>query len=232
MAAHSQSTVAAILVAAGSGQRLGADVPKAFVEIAGRTLLARAITTFAAHPAIEPVIVVAPRTHVDRAAELSRTPVVAGGDTRQASVAAGLAALGEDVEFVLVHDVARPFVPMAVIDAVLDSLRGGAQAVVPVVPIHDTIRRMAVDGTLGEVVDRATLAAVQTPQGFRRELLIAAHQAAGERVATDDATLVEALGEHVTAVAGDDRAFKITTPLDLAYAETIGRNPAVPGGSS
>src|SRR4051794_28914828 len=114
MAATGPRTGAAILVAAGSGERLGADVPKAFVPIAGRTLLERAAARFAAHPAIDTVVVVAPSSHLAEAAALTGRPVVAGGATRQQSVARGLAAVG-DVEFVLVHDVARPFVPASVI---------------------------------------------------------------------------------------------------------------------
>jgi 2-C-methyl-D-erythritol 4-phosphate cytidylyltransferase len=221
MAAHSQSTVAAILVAAGSGQRLGADQPKAFVRVAGATLLEHACTRFAGHSAIDRCVVVAPADLVDDAVRLTGAMVVAGGATRRESVAAGLAALDEKVEFVLVHDVARPFVPVTVLDAVVDALRGGAHAVVPVVPIHDTVRRIAADGTLDGVVDRATLAAVQTPQGFRREILVAAHDRAGELAVTDDAALVEALGHRVAWVPGSDLAFKITTAADLARAESI-----------
>jgi 2-C-methyl-D-erythritol 4-phosphate cytidylyltransferase len=221
MAAHSQSTVAAILVAAGSGQRLGAAVPKAFVQLAGRTILEHAAEAFARHPAVAAVVVVAPATHVREAAELTGLPVVAGGATRQASVAAGLAALPADAAFVLVHDAARPFVPAKVIDAVLDALHGGADGVVPVVPIADTVRRVAPDGTLSGVVDRATLLAVQTPQGFPRAVLVAAHRAAPDATATDDATLVEALGYQVVPVDGADEAFKITTAADLARAESL-----------
>lgn len=220
MAAHSQPTVAAILVAAGSGERLRADVPKAFVEVAGATLLEHAFARFAKHPAIDLVIVVAPADHVRRAAELTAVQVVAGGAQRQDSVAAGLAVVGDDVEYVLVHDVARPFVPDTVIDAVLGALRDGAEAVVPVVPVADTVRRIGPDGMLAGVVDRSTLVAVQTPQGFRRDVLLAAH-AAATAPATDDAALVEALGRHVTAVPGSESAFKVTTPGDLARAESL-----------
>ena len=237
MAAHGPTTVAAILVAAGYGQRLGATVPKAFVEVAGRTLLARAIATFAASPAVDQVVVVAPRSHVVQAAEIARAPVVVGGETRQASVAAGLAALGPDIEYVLVHDVARPFVPQHVIDDVIAALLAGAIAVVPIVSIHDTVRLIGPDGVLDRVVDRSTLAAIQTPQGFRRDVLDEAHkQAAAGLVATDDAALVEALGHPVVAVPGADEAFKITTAADLARAEAMclgsGRPPPVTGGSS
>jgi 2-C-methyl-D-erythritol 4-phosphate cytidylyltransferase len=230
-------TVAAILVAAGSGQRLGADQPKAFVPVAGATLLEHAYSRFAGHLAVDRVLVVAPRSHVERAAELTGGHVVAGGATRQQSVAAGLAALAPHTEFVLVHDVARPFVPAQVIDAVVAALRDGADAVVPIVPVHDTVRRLEPDGTLGGVVDRATLAAVQTPQGFRLEVLAAAHERGTGRDATDDATLVEALGRRVVGVPGADEAFKVTTAVDLVRAESVARltsSPpqSVPGGIS
>ena len=220
MAAHSQSTVAAILVAAGSGERLGADVPKAFVPVAGRTLLEHALATFRAHPDIGVVVVVAPSSRVAQVAAATGCSVVAGGVTRQDSVAAGLAALGDGVEFVLVHDVARPFVPVGVLDAVLGALRNGAEAVVPVVPVADTVRRVGEDGMLAGVVDRSTLVAVQTPQGFRRDVLLAAH-AAATGPATDDAALVERLGRRVIAVPGSESAFKITTAADLARAQSL-----------
>jgi 2-C-methyl-D-erythritol 4-phosphate cytidylyltransferase len=226
MAAHSRSTVAAILVAAGSGQRLGADLPKAFVQVAGATLLEHAVARFAGHPAIDRCVVVAPADRADEAARLTGAVVVPGGAARRDSVAAGLAALASDVEFVLVHDVARPFVPTAVLDAVLAALAAGADAVIPVVPIHDTVRRLAADGTLAGVVDRAGLAAVQTPQGFRRAVLAAAHAYDRGVEVTDDAALVEAIGHKVVAVPGDDLAFKVTTPLDLVRAETVARLPS------
>jgi 2-C-methyl-D-erythritol 4-phosphate cytidylyltransferase len=222
MAANGRSTVAAILVAAGSGQRLGADLPKAFVRIAGRTLLEHALERFTNHPAIGTVVVVVPASHLSEGARLARMAVIGGGANRQASVAAGLAAVGPDVEFVLVHDVARPFVPSSVIDEVVGALRDGAEAVVPVVPIHDTVRKVRKGGgRLGAIVDRATLAAVQTPQGFRYDVLVSAHEQATDREVTDDATLVEALGHPVVAVPGADEAFKITTAADLARAESV-----------
>jgi 2-C-methyl-D-erythritol 4-phosphate cytidylyltransferase len=221
MAAHGRSTVAAILVAAGSGERLGAGLPKAFVRLGDATLLEHALARFAGHPAVRQVIVVAPPTRLDEAAELTGHPVVPGGATRQASVAAGLAALEPDVEYVLVHDVARPFVPAEVIDAVVAALRAGADAVVPTVPIHDTVRRVQPDGSLDGIVDRTQLAAVQTPQGFRRAVLLAAHERADGAPVTDDAGLVEALGGRVVSVPGADEAFKITTAADLARAEAM-----------
>jgi 2-C-methyl-D-erythritol 4-phosphate cytidylyltransferase len=235
MAAYGPSTVAAILVAAGSGQRLGAHVPKAFVTVGGATLLEHATTRFRSHPGIGSVIVVAPASHLERAAELTGAPVVCGGDTRQQSVRAGLATLPGEIEYVLVHDVARPFVPATVIAAVLTALAGGADAVVPVVPIADTVRRVSPGGALAGVVDRSTLVAVQTPQGFRRSVLVAAHDDAADRVATDDAGLVEAMGAGVVAVPGADEAFKVTTATDLARAEAVAQlglaaSQRIPGG--
>lgn len=225
MAAHGPSTVAAILVAGGSGQRLGAEVPKAFVTIDGHTLLEHAASRFATHPELGSVVVVAPASHLAEAAGPGRT-VVPGGATRQESVAAGLAATDDTVQYVLVHDVARPFVPAGVIDAVLQALRAGAQAVVPVLPVHDTVRRVRPDGSLAGVVDRTTLVTVQTPQGFRRAILLDAHQRGAHLDATDDAGLVEAIGGTVVAVPGAAESFKITTPADLARAAA-----ALPGGS-
>ena len=221
MAASSQSTVAAILVAAGSGERLGAAVPKAFVAVAGATLLEHAVGRFEKHPGVGLVVVVAPSSHLAEAGRLTGATVVAGGVSRQASVASGLRAVPSEVEFVLVHDVARPFVPGRVIDGVLAALHGGADAVVPVMAIVDTVRTVAPDGTLAGVVDRSMLRAVQTPQGFRRDVLIAAHHQAGGDPATDDASLVEALGHEVVAVPGADEAFKITTAADLIRAEFV-----------
>jgi 2-C-methyl-D-erythritol 4-phosphate cytidylyltransferase len=212
--------IAAILVAAGTGQRLGADVPKAFCTVRGRTLLSYAHARFAAHPMVGRVIVVAPADRIGDAKALTGPDVVAGGATRQASVAAGLAVVPHNVDAVLVHDVARAFVPADVIDRVVAALHDGADAVIPTRPVTDTIKRVDAGGRVIETVARSTLVAVQTPQGFRRDVLIAAH-AAGSGDVTDDAGLVEALGGTVVAVDGADEAFKITRPWDLLLAEAL-----------
>lgn len=249
-AAHGPSTVAAVLVAGGSGQRLGAPVPKAFCEIGDDTLLGLAAQRFLSHRRVGAVIVVAPATHLDDAHTILRdqerfgdeldarfvaagldafgtpatptsTRVVAGGDTRQASVRAGLAALDPGIEVVLVHDVARPFVHRRVISAVIAAVREGADAAVPVVPVHDTIRRITSAGEFAGVIERSELVAVQTPQAFRHDVLLAAH-AAGERLqVTDDAALVEAMGGRVVPVPGSDELFKITRPWDLVVADAL-----------
>jgi 2-C-methyl-D-erythritol 4-phosphate cytidylyltransferase len=223
MAANGQLTVAAILVAAGDGRRLGSAVPKAFCEVRGRTLLEHALGPFVAHAAVRDVVVVAPAGLLERCVELTGTglTVVAGGATRQASVRAGLAALAPDVDAVLVHDVARPFVPVDVLDRVLAALAGGAVAVIPARPVTDTIKRVDADHVVAETLDRSTLRAVQTPQGFDRAVLVAAHDAAPSGDVTDDAGLVEARGGTVVVVDGADEAFKITRPWDLVLAEAV-----------
>ena len=211
-------TVAAILVAGGSGSRLRAEVPKAFVEVCGRTLLEHAAARFAGYPRV----VVAPAGWLDRARELVDAVVVAGGPTRQDSVDAGLRALPSAVDAVLVHDVARPFVPAAVIDRVVRAL-DSADAAIPALAVTDTVKRVDAAGHVLATLERAELVAVQTPQGFRRAILVAAHASAANSEATDDAALVEAAGGRVVVVEGDEAAFKITTRQDLMLAEVIAR---------
>ncbi|MCU1655549.1 MAG: 2-C-methyl-D-erythritol 4-phosphate cytidylyltransferase [Pseudonocardiales bacterium] len=223
MAANGRLTVAAILVAAGDGRRLGADVPKAFCIVAGRTLLEHAVDRFVGHPGIRDVIVAAPGALLESAAALvPEVAVVPGGRTRQLSVAAALAAVADDVDAVLVHDVARPFVPAEVITRVLAALAGGADAVVPILAVTDTIRRAdPATGALVETLDRSTLVAVQTPQGFSRSVLARAHSGSRGEDASDDAALVEALGATVVPVRGAEEAFKVTHPWDLVLAEAV-----------
>ncbi|WP_054681364.1 2-C-methyl-D-erythritol 4-phosphate cytidylyltransferase [Microbacterium sp. No. 7] len=219
--------VAVIVVAAGSGQRLGAGVPKAFVGIDRHTVLRHALRgVFAAAPA--QVVVVAPEDRqgdaLTEAAEAAGDRgdllrVVAGGATRQQSVAAGLAALWADIDVVLVHDAARALTPADVFDRVVSAVDGGADAVVPVLPVVDTIKR--VEGArVVEAVDRSALTAAQTPQGFRRDVIAAAYATAPAEF-TDDAALVQAAGRVVRTVAGDERAFKITTPGDLERVRAL-----------
>jgi 2-C-methyl-D-erythritol 4-phosphate cytidylyltransferase len=222
MAANGLRTVAVILVAAGAGERLGADVPKAFVHVAGRTLLEHAAARFVTHPRVRDVVVVVPAAFTTEAARhVPAATVAVGGASRQESVARGLGHLRPDVDLVLVHDVARAFVPAEVIDRVLSALET-ADGAVPVVPVTDTIRACDPQtGELGDLVDRTRLRAMQTPQGFRRATLVEAHELGRGLQVTDDVALVEALGRPVVAVLGDERAFKITVPLDLVLAEVL-----------
>lgn len=219
-------TTAIIVVAAGSGARLGATAPKAFVGIDERSVLRHALDgVFAATPA--QVIVVAPaglegeaETEL-RAAAGERGDlglVVTGGETRQQSVAAGLRALWGDITTVLVHDAARALTPPSQIDAVAAAAASGT-GVIPAVPVVNTLKRVD-GGDVVDVVDRSELVAAQTPQGFPRFLLEQGYTAALDAGAeyTDDAALFAAAGHPVRHIEGSPRAFKITTPADLDRA--------------
>ncbi|WP_245989805.1 2-C-methyl-D-erythritol 4-phosphate cytidylyltransferase [Agrococcus jenensis] len=220
---------ALIVVAAGSGTRLGRGVPKAFAEVAGAPILEHALRGLAAIDAAL-VVVVPAGLEADAAVIAARAgvtvSVVVGGETRADSVAAGLDA-ARDARWVLVHDAARALTPAAQVERVIAALRAGASAVVPVLPVVDTIRAvtpasLAEPDELGAIVDRAGLRAMQTPQGFDATVLRRAYAEADARVAsTDDAQLVQALGLPVAAVRGDDLAFKITTPADADRAESL-----------
>ena len=243
-------TVAAVLVAAGSGSRLGHPLPKAFVPVGGVPLVVHAARALLA-AGVARLVVTVPADQCDVARDLlaSVAPeavVVAGGPTRQASVAAGLAALRAptalraaddevgvlgDVDVILVHDAARAFAPVELVRRVVDAVRAGHPAVVPALPVPDTVKRVGAGaaGSGGEPVvetlPRGLLRAVQTPQGFVPDVLAAAHTAAAGRAqheataASDDAGLVEAIGVPVWVVPGDERAAKITTARDLAAVE-------------
>ena len=217
-------TVAVLLLAAGTGERLAAGRPKALYVIGGSSLLEHSYCAFAGHPRIDRIVVTAPADLASDVAEAmsGRADVVAGGRTRQDSVRLGLGELPAEVDIVLVHDAARPFVPLDLIDRVLGALDAGADAAVPALVITDTIKRVGPGGAVVATLDRAELRAVQTPQGFRREELAAAHayaQISGLRDVTDDAALVERHGGRVVLVPGADSAFKITRPWDLLLAE-------------
>jgi 2-C-methyl-D-erythritol 4-phosphate cytidylyltransferase len=217
------STVA-VVPAAGSGERLAARIPKAFVEIAGRTLLQRAVTALIGSGVVDRVVVAVPADKIDDAKVLlgGDATVVAGGSDRMTSVRLALAAVG-DAKWILVHDAARALTPEALIVRVVQALRAGKPAVIPVVPLADTIKAVDAKGVVIATPDRAGLRAVQTPQGFRADLLLRAHQQ--DRRAhpqfTDDAAMVEHLGTQVHVVDGDPLAFKITTTLDLLLAEAL-----------
>ncbi|ERG64058.1 hypothetical protein L332_06255 [Agrococcus pavilionensis RW1] len=214
---------AIIVVAAGSGTRLGRGVPKAFAELAGATILEHALRGLAGVD-VSIVVVVPVGFEADASAAAERAGVVAsvvvGGATRADSVAAGLERVGEE-RFVLVHDAARALAPRSLVERVVEALRSGERAVVPVLPVVDTIRESGAAG-LGRIVDRSTLRAMQTPQGFDAQLLRAAYAEALARAdSTDDAQLVQALGEPVASVPGDELAFKITTAADADRAEAL-----------
>jgi 2-C-methyl-D-erythritol 4-phosphate cytidylyltransferase len=216
---------AAILLAAGRGDRMKGSQPKAFVELEGRTLLERAVATADRCPQIEGVVVVAPAGHESRARTQARSSkvveVVTGGDTRQASVRLGLEALPAGFDTVVCHDVARPLAGAALFSRLLPVTDPWA-GLIPVVPVDDTLKRIEGQVVL-ETVDRTGLAGAQTPQAFRREALEEAHRAAEAAgvEASDDAALLERSGFQVRAMEGDPLNIKITRKRDLATAEAL-----------
>ncbi|MFD4142870.1 2-C-methyl-D-erythritol 4-phosphate cytidylyltransferase [Streptomyces sp. NPDC058572] len=232
-----QYRTAAVIPAAGRGVRLGPGAPKALRALNGTPMLIHAVRAMAASRAVSLVVVVAPpdgapevKRLLDTYALPERTDylVVPGGDTRQESVRLGLGALPDDIGIVLVHDAARPLVPVETVDAVVQAVRDGAPAVVPALPLADTVKEIepAAQGEPEPVVstpERGRLRAVQTPQGFDRDTLVRAHDTvavAGEG-ATDDAGMAEQLGAPVVVVPGHEEAFKVTRPLDLVLAEAV-----------
>jgi 2-C-methyl-D-erythritol 4-phosphate cytidylyltransferase len=256
--------VGVVIVAGGAGTRLGAEVPKAFVRVGGRSLLSYAVERVANVPGLMSLVVVAPASHLEEARDVvsetsipagflaapsssgaslpagsrppaslpagSRPPasastlepgrshadatVVAGGAERSDSVRIGLAQVDPTCDVVLIHDAARCLTPVAVFERVVAAVRAGAAGAVPGMPVVDTIKSVDASGVITGTPNRASLRAVQTPQGFDAKVLRAAY--ASGMSATDDAALVEALGHHVRVVEGDPLAFKVTTPEDLA----------------
>ncbi|GAA4535774.1 2-C-methyl-D-erythritol 4-phosphate cytidylyltransferase [Pseudonocardia xishanensis] len=232
-------SVAAVVPAAGSGTRLGAGAPKAFVPLAGVPIVVRAVDGLLRSGAVDEVVVAVPEALLEHARELlggRPVAVLAGGAERTATVRRALDLLRRphDVaqrqggpsgdgppDIVLVHDAARPLTPPALIAAVVAAVRAGNPAVVPALPLADTVKRVA-GSTVESTVDRSALRAVQTPQGFALDLLRAAYAASGvDAIATDDAGLVERMGEKVVTIPGDPLAFKVTTPWDLRIAELL-----------
>lgn len=221
------STTWAILVAAGSGARLGADRPKAFVALGERVLLAESLERLDRSPWIDAVVVAVPEDWEEAAIVLAEdlvvskvAAVVAGGATRADSVRAALQAIPEDALVIVVHDAARPLLDDAVIERVLAPLAEGVDGAVPGLPLVDTVKRVE-GGFVAETVDRSALVSVQTPQAFTAVALRAAYR--GEAVvvgATDCASLVEARGGRIRVVEGDIRLHKITTAADLALVES------------
>lgn len=222
-------TVAAIVPAAGRGERMGPGGPKALRALGGVPMLVHAVRSLAAARLVDAVVVAAPVDDVDAVRSLfadyrvdSDLEVVAGGATRQESVRLALDTLPSEVEIVLVHDAARPLAPPELADTVVRVVRNGAEAVVPSAPVADTIKEVDLAGRVVTTVDRGRLRAAQTPQGFSRDILARAHaEADPDAPATDDAGLVERLGRTVVVVPGAEEAFKVTRPLDLALAETV-----------
>lgn len=228
--------VAALLLGAGRGERLGADVPKALVPLAGRPLFAWSLEALEASSAVEAIVVVGPSRAMREslaACGLAPRKVIGfceGGRERQHSVAKGLATLPPDVTHVAVHDAARAMLTPEIVNRVVGAAveRGAAIAAMP---LEDTLKRATLQ-VVTDTVPRAGLWRAQTPQVFRRDWLEQAH-AEAHGLATDDAALVEAIGHPVHLVEADARNFKVTTPADLALAEAwlTARGPLVREGA-
>jgi 2-C-methyl-D-erythritol 4-phosphate cytidylyltransferase len=211
----------AIVAAAGSGSRLGADVPKALVPLAGRPLIAWAVEGLRAGGVSEVVVAAPAALTAEFAAALDDdVRVVRGGATRTESVRAALAAVGDGPGAVLVHDAARPLTPPDVVARVLAALAGGAAAVVPVLPVVDTTVVVDAAGLVTGALPRETLRRVQTPQGFDRSVLVRAYGRLPRGTdLTDDAAVVHTIGVRVATVPGDELGAKITVSSDLELAE-------------
>lgn len=221
--------ISVIIPAAGQGKRFGAGKNKAFVLLAGKTILERTVTAFSALPEIgEIIIVVAPDEVDDIKNQVKLYPnpetvkVVAGGSERQYSIENALVAVSDKAEIILVHDGARPLISQPVIQQVIKSVRKNSAAIVAV-PVKDTIKVADPGGFVASTPKRSELWAVQTPQGFKRELLMKAYRKAREEkfLGTDDSSLVERLGIPVKIVPGEYENLKITTPEDLPIANLI-----------
>ena len=208
--------VALLIPAAGSGERFGAPIPKALVQLNGRTLIEHALLNLG--PIASQIIVAAPAGYEEKFREIlgDAATVVTGGSTRTKSVKIALESIDSEIEYVLVHDAARPLASGELGKRVIDALAAGDVAVIPALNVADTIKEVDAANYVVSTPNRERLRAVQTPQGFARETLVKAHMQNIE--ATDDGALVEAMRGKVKLIAGENRALKITNPEDLASA--------------
>jgi 2-C-methyl-D-erythritol 4-phosphate cytidylyltransferase/2-C-methyl-D-erythritol 2,4-cyclodiphosphate synthase len=207
---------AAIIAGAGMGHRLGAEIPKALIQIQGMTLLERAFISLS--KVVDEIVITAPAGYEEQFKAIvgQSAEVITGGVLRSDSIRVALKALSPSVESVLIHDAARALASSALAARVLDELRSGQSAVIPVLKVIDTIKEIDRDGFVRATPDRSSLVAAQTPQGFNRQVLERAHSASDD--ATDDAALVEAIGVKVKTIEGEASAFKITTKEDIGQA--------------
>ena len=207
---------AAIIAAAGMGNRLGANLPKSLVKLLDKTLVEHAVANLS--PTCELIIVTAPNGYESEYTKIlgDQVSVITGGVLRSDSIRIAISKIPTNFEYVLVHDAARALASTTLASSVLNQLIEGEQAVIPALDVIDTIKEVDSKGYVRNTLNRSRLKVIQTPQGFSRSVLERAHQASED--ATDDAALVEALGVAVKVIAGEDRAFKITTPSDIATA--------------
>jgi 2-C-methyl-D-erythritol 4-phosphate cytidylyltransferase len=220
--------VGVVIVAGGSGSRVGGTERKQFRWVAGKPMLLHSVQTFMARADVVSVVCVLPSALAGDPppwifqCDVDRLMISIGGKTRQRSVANGLDDLPDEAKIVLIHDAARPFVTDAVIGRVTNAARRDGAAIAAL-PVADTLKEVGEADRITRTIDRANLWRAQTPQGFRRETIVRAHrEAAGAKVeATDDAALCERIGVPVTVVLGSERAFKITEESDFARASAL-----------
>ena len=207
---------AAIIAGAGMGHRLGAEIPKALIQIQGITLLERAFISLS--KVVDEIVITAPEGYEEQFKAIvgQSAEVITGGVLRSDSIRVALKALSPSVESVLIHDAARALASSALAARVLGDVQSGQSAVIPVLKVIDTIKEIDRDGFVRATPDRSSLVAAQTPQGFNRQVLERAHSASDD--ATDDAALVEAIGVKVKTIDGEASAFKITTKEDIGQA--------------
>ncbi len=223
-----QRDVGVIIVAGGSGTRIGGDELKQFRWVAGKPMLLHSVQTFMARPDVGMVVCVLPQRFAGDPppwlfqCDVDRLLVSVGGRTRSESVANGLDDLPDEAQIVLVHDAARPLVDAETIDRVVTGVRGG-MSTIAALPVVDTLKKVGEDGLIMRTVEREGLWRAQTPQGFPRRLLVDAHRRASvEHIsATDDAALCERLGIPVCVVKGNERALKVTEPGDFARVDVM-----------
>lgn len=215
----SQPKSAAIIAGAGLGNRLGAKLPKALIQIDGISLVERAFASLSR--VVDEIVITAPEGFADEFRKIvgDSAKVITGGVLRSDSVKLALAALSPSIEYVLVHDAARGLATSDLASRVLSELKGGEVAVIPALAVVDTIKEVDNAGYVLNTPDRGSLRAVQTPQGFSVSVLKRAHEASED--ATDDAALVEAIGVKVKTIVGEARAMKVTNPEDIALAHSL-----------
>jgi len=231
------SHTTAIIVAAGEGRRIGGEVPKTYLPVCGRPMVLRTLDQFFSAQAIEEVVLVIAADEFLRCETMLRDDsglanrpwiLQSGGPTRQQSVKKGLEKIGSDTDIVVIHDGARPFVSPALIDRCVQATRDKG-AVVVGVPVRDTIKIVSNDRWVQTTLSRSSLWAIQTPQVFRKQWIVEAHDRAAREAfeATDDAMLVERIGKPVFVVDGESTNIKITTPEDVWFAEALLREKRI-----
>jgi 2-C-methyl-D-erythritol 4-phosphate cytidylyltransferase/2-C-methyl-D-erythritol 2,4-cyclodiphosphate synthase len=222
----SQRSVAVVLLAAGKGERLGANAPKAFVELAGKSLLEHSVFRALATKNLKQLIIAVPESHLEQTLDFEKQlsnqgvdiRVVVGGRTRQESVSESLAVLTGGIDIVLVHDSARSLASTELFNRVAEAVFENQIGVIPALQVADTIKKYKGD-VIEETIERSNLVRAQTPQGFPASVLVAAHVGATQEF-TDDAALIQSIGGTVMMIPGEEQAMKITTAEDFERAQT------------